>query len=368
LSLKRMASNFQEMTPMHRDILRYNRTLLIKNMEPMKLLKHLSCTLDEADDEEIKAQPTRGKGSEKLLDILLRKGQNAFDEFVKALKEVQSDYLAVALIEAENRELRKKNLDDPKISETQDLELEGNEVCSGDRCVSCQSKIHVDGSVSLRFDIKTNSNRSELPNDFPRVPEEQGKLKEPCARQIEKPQVGDNLVVQPTPTFQDSATSMRKTTDLERKDESCSRCKDLKTARSEIQTLKKRHNEELKNRLKTVTEAWEQKTQTLQKSYQILEEERRKLSQKLEAARKKHQELQRKNKELTEQITKIKSERQEELEYYKKIEAESKAKDNLLEQKDKKLNSEKSRNDYLSKKVETLKEMPGRIYNYSKDF
>ena len=117
----------------------------------------------------------------------------------------------------ENREFRKKNLDDPKINETQDLELEGNEVCSGGRCVSCQSKIHVDGSISLRVDIKTNSNRSELPNDFPGVPEEQGKLKEPCARQIEKPKVGDNLVVKPTPTFQDSATSMRKTTDLERK-------------------------------------------------------------------------------------------------------------------------------------------------------
>ena len=89
------------------------------------------------------------------------------------------------------------------------------------------------------------------------------------------------------------------------------------------------------------------------------------MSQKLEAAKKKHQELQRKNKELTDQITKIKSERQEELEYYKKIEAESKAKDNLLEQKDKKLNSEKSRNDYLSRKVETLKEMPGRKYESS---
>lgn len=155
-------------------------------------------------------------------------------------------------------------------------------------------------------------------------------------------------------------------------DESCSRCKDLKSARSEIQTLKNRHNEELKNRLKTVTEAAKQKTQTLQRKCENLEEERRKLSQKFEAATKKHQELQRKhqdlqrkNKELTEQVTKIKSERQEELEYCKKIEVESKAKDNLLEQKDKKLNSEKSRNDYLSKRVETLKEMPGRKYESS---
>lgn len=87
---------------MHRDILRNNRAFLIKNMEPMKLLKHLSTTLDETDDEQIKAQSTRGERSEKLLDILLRKGQNAFDEFVKALREVQSQYLAVTLIEAGN--------------------------------------------------------------------------------------------------------------------------------------------------------------------------------------------------------------------------------------------------------------------------
>ena len=89
---------------MHRDILRDNRALLIKNMEPRKLLSHLSRTLDEADDEEIKAQSTRGKCSEKLLDILLRKGQNAFDEFVKALKKEESQFLALALIEAGNME------------------------------------------------------------------------------------------------------------------------------------------------------------------------------------------------------------------------------------------------------------------------
>lgn len=90
---------------MHRDILRNKRALLIKNMEPLKLLKYLGSTLDETDDEEIKAQPTRGKACEKLLEILPRKGQNAFDEFVNALKEVQTQYyLAVALIEAGNEE------------------------------------------------------------------------------------------------------------------------------------------------------------------------------------------------------------------------------------------------------------------------
>lgn len=90
---------------MHRDILREKRALLIENMEPPKLIKHLSGTLDETDDEEIKTQPSRRKACEKLLEILPRKGQNAFDKFVIALKEVQTQYyLAKALIEAGNRE------------------------------------------------------------------------------------------------------------------------------------------------------------------------------------------------------------------------------------------------------------------------
>lgn len=175
-----------------------------------------------------------------------------------------------------------------------------------------------------------------------------------------------------------------------------SRFKDLKSARSKIPSLKNQHNKGLKNRLETVTEASEQ-TQTLQKNYKTLEEkhrkmsqkckkaekkhkglqrkidglqrqiterkeEERKLSEKLEAALKKHQELKRKNKELTDQVTKMKSERQKELECYKKIEAENKAKDNALEENDKKL---KLKIDSIRKKVETLTELPGCKYESS---
>ena len=68
-----MASNLQGMERGHRDILRNHRSFLIQNMEPTKLLQYLGNTLDETDDEEIKAQSRRGKCSEKLLEILLRK-------------------------------------------------------------------------------------------------------------------------------------------------------------------------------------------------------------------------------------------------------------------------------------------------------
>lgn len=112
----------------------------------------------------------------------------------------------------ENEKLREQNHDDTNVSHTQDSESEGIKVCNGGRYVSCQSKILVDGSISLRVDVKTNPNSTEISND-PRVPVEQDKLKEPCVRQIEEPQ-GHNLGVQPTTTFQDSATSRRKGTDL----------------------------------------------------------------------------------------------------------------------------------------------------------
>lgn len=46
---------------------------VLSHTEPTKLLQYLGNTLDETDDEEIKAQSRRGKCSEKLLEILLRK-------------------------------------------------------------------------------------------------------------------------------------------------------------------------------------------------------------------------------------------------------------------------------------------------------
>lgn len=113
----------------------------------------------------------------------------------------------------ENKTLREQNHDDTKISQTQDPESEGNKVCTGGRYVSCQSKILVDGSISVRVDVKANPNSSEMSND-PRVPVERDKLKEPCVGQIEERQDVDKLGVQPTTTPQDSATSKRKATDL----------------------------------------------------------------------------------------------------------------------------------------------------------
>ena len=137
-------------------------------------------------------------------------------------------------------------------------------------------------------------------------------------------------------------------------DESCSRFKDLKSTRSKIQTLK--------NRLKTVTEASVQKAQTLQKNYEILEEKHKKLSKRLEAEKKKYKVLEKKNKELKDHITKMKSERQKEVEYFKKIDADTK---DLLEEMKKELNSQKLRNNYMWKKIEETTELSGCKYESS---
>ncbi|CAH3184904.1 unnamed protein product, partial [Porites lobata] len=75
----------------HRNILRRTRLTLRKDLEPIKLLPYLVDVLDHTDEEEIKASSNekRVSGVDKLLEILPRKGQKAFDIFKKALQKVQ---------------------------------------------------------------------------------------------------------------------------------------------------------------------------------------------------------------------------------------------------------------------------------------
>ena len=83
----------------HRNLLRSRRVELARDMEPRQLIHHMADVLSSTDEEEIKAIPTRWAQSEKLLDILPRRGQKAFDSFVKALKEVQP-FLVDFLVDA----------------------------------------------------------------------------------------------------------------------------------------------------------------------------------------------------------------------------------------------------------------------------
>ena len=84
------------------------RPTVIKDLEPNNILPDLGRVLTVNDDEEIKAQSTRQRRCEKLLEILPRKGPNAFKVFVEALKK-EASHLADVLIEAGNKEDRNQS-------------------------------------------------------------------------------------------------------------------------------------------------------------------------------------------------------------------------------------------------------------------
>ena len=69
----------------------------------MNILSKLVKILSQTELGEIKVQTTREKRCDKLLEILPRKGPNAFKVFVEALRE-ESPHLAWDLIEAGNKE------------------------------------------------------------------------------------------------------------------------------------------------------------------------------------------------------------------------------------------------------------------------
>ena len=78
------------------------------DLEPNHILRNLVRVLNETDEEEIRGQSTRRERCEKLLEILPRKGPNAFKVFVEALKK-EAPHLADVLIEAGNKEDRNQS-------------------------------------------------------------------------------------------------------------------------------------------------------------------------------------------------------------------------------------------------------------------
>ncbi len=83
----------------HREILRNRRIDIATDLEPLKLLNRLD-VLDDDDREEIKTKETRREQAYALLDMLIRKGPNAFKNFVSTLYELKSQkHLADLLIQ-----------------------------------------------------------------------------------------------------------------------------------------------------------------------------------------------------------------------------------------------------------------------------
>lgn len=87
-----------------REVLRRQRSNLRRDLEVMRLLPKLSEVLDSKDEDEVKAEATRRKMVDKLLNILPKKGPKAFDVFVKGLQEIQP-FLAAPLLRDSGIEL-----------------------------------------------------------------------------------------------------------------------------------------------------------------------------------------------------------------------------------------------------------------------
>ena len=85
----------------HRYILRDHGPNIIRDLEPNNILPDLGRVLNEKDEAEIKAQSTRQERCGKLLEILPRKGPNAFTKLVYALDK-EAEHLALELIKAGN--------------------------------------------------------------------------------------------------------------------------------------------------------------------------------------------------------------------------------------------------------------------------
>ena len=88
----------------HREILRRNWSTLRRDLEPLRLLRHLENILDVTDVEKIRRRHTREDASDKLLEILPRRGPKAFEDFVKALQEVHP-HLASPLIQQSGKNI-----------------------------------------------------------------------------------------------------------------------------------------------------------------------------------------------------------------------------------------------------------------------
>ena len=94
---KKTGIDLGEMDDKHREILRRQRPNLRRDLEVMKLLPKLHSVLDTDDEEEVKTEAARRKQVDKLLNILPKKGPEAFHVFVKGLQEIQP-FLAAPLL------------------------------------------------------------------------------------------------------------------------------------------------------------------------------------------------------------------------------------------------------------------------------
>lgn len=79
----------------YRNILESVRVELVRGMDAEQVLRHMAGVqvFSDANKDIIKSRPNRQEQCKALLDILPRRGENAYESFIQALEEVQP-YLA----------------------------------------------------------------------------------------------------------------------------------------------------------------------------------------------------------------------------------------------------------------------------------
>ena len=94
------------MTDSHRSILRKSRIFLVSDLD-IGIVDHLvsKLILTDEDEERINAEPVRHDKVKRLLEILPRRGDEAYDKFLEVLA-AQQDYLfdQVKKVERQDRE------------------------------------------------------------------------------------------------------------------------------------------------------------------------------------------------------------------------------------------------------------------------
>lgn len=82
-----------------RDVLRAHRVVIADNLQERRVVEHLFAegVLDQIDKEEIHAETSRFSKCCLLLDKLPRKGPNAFERFLQALRLSGQGFLADTL-------------------------------------------------------------------------------------------------------------------------------------------------------------------------------------------------------------------------------------------------------------------------------
>ncbi|KAJ7318638.1 hypothetical protein OS493_037701 [Desmophyllum pertusum] len=137
----------------HRDILRRHWPSLRKNLEIVELLPQLGDVLGQADQEKVQAEATRREKIDKLLDIIPRKGPEAFDNFLKALQKIQP-FLAVPLLQESEKEEMKTELNRAR---THSAKLREEVVQLGRGLEKEQQKHKKDAERTRRIDEKPSA-------------------------------------------------------------------------------------------------------------------------------------------------------------------------------------------------------------------